>query len=176
MGKVSRRIATCGVSLLAVVGMGIGGAAAVGSSSVGTPRTSGPEHVTIIETSSSGGPVFLRGLVNDAGVDNESADGTTSDFVLSQGTISVAHESTENGGNFVPNPITCLARLTDAGTFTVNGGTGAYSGVSGSGTYTARGTLLFPRTSEGCNFNADPISTTIVVNAIGTLRLGVVSD
>ena len=172
MGKLSRRIATGATVLVTLVGVGAGGAAALTDSSVGSPRTSGPEHITIIETSFSGGPVFLRGLVDDAGVDNESPDGTTSRFVLSGGTITAAHESSENGGDFVPNPVTCVARLTDAGSFTVTGGTGEYSDVSGSGTYTGKGTLVFPRTSAGCDFNADPILTTIVINATGTFRLG----
>jgi hypothetical protein len=172
MGKVSRRIATGSVVLLALAGIGAGGAA-VGSNSVGSSRTSGSEHITIIQTSLAGGPVFFRGLVNDVGVDNESADGTTSTLVLGGGTIVAAHASTEDGGNFVPDPVSCLARFTDAGTFNVTSGTGAYAGISGEGTYTARGTLFFPRTSDGCNFEADPIAVNIIVRPVGTLRLGV---
>lgn len=173
MGKVSRRIATGSVVLLALAGIGAGGAAAVGTNTVGSARTSGSEHITIDETSLAGGPVFLRGLVNDVGVDNESPDGTTSTFVLGRGTIVAAHASTEDGGNFVPDPVSCLARFTDAGTFTVTGGTGAYSTLGGEGTYTARGFLFFPRTSMGCNFEADPIAVNILIFPVGTFRLGV---
>lgn len=172
MGKVSRKVATGAAVLLVLAGIGAGGAAAVAGNSVGSPRTNGREHITIIQTSLSGGPAFLRGLVNDVGVDNESADGSTSTIVLSQGTIVASHESTEGGGDFVTDPVTCLARLSDAGTFTVMSGTGAYATISGEGTYTSKGTLLFPRTSEGCSFDADPISVTIVIHATGTFQSG----
>jgi hypothetical protein len=52
--------------------------------------------------------------------------------------------------SFDLNPRTCVLRLVNSGTFTISEGTGAYSGVSGQGTFTFRLTQISQRTSEGC--------------------------
>jgi hypothetical protein len=52
--------------------------------------------------------------------------------------------------SFDLNPRTCVLRLVNSGTFTISEGTGAYSGVSGQGTFTFRLTQISQRTSDGC--------------------------
>jgi len=43
----------------------------------------------------------------------------------------------------------CAAHGTGSGTFTITGGTGAYTGATGQGTFTDRGTLIGARDSQG---------------------------
>ena len=43
----------------------------------------------------------------------------------------------------------CMARGTGSGTFTITGGTRAYAGASGEGTFVDRGTLIGARDSQG---------------------------
>lgn len=130
------------------------------------------EHMTLVITSHRGGSVFFSGVVNDAGTNVSGGDDNAVDAnVLARGTVIVYHKSIGDP-TFTPDFVTCLARVDEVGIFTVTGGTGAYSGISGSGTYTLRnGILQFPRANGQCNFGADTLSELLVIN--GTLSLNV---
>jgi hypothetical protein len=122
------------------------------------------------------GTVVLSGLVNARGTDqtitqHPNPDGSETDvdlFTLPGGTITV--EDTDPGGTFDFDPRSCIATIgTSAGVFTVVGGTGAYAGASGGGTFTARGLVVFDRIPGGCS--EEPRSFTAVVTGTGTLHL-----
>jgi hypothetical protein len=63
-------------------------------------------------------------------------------FVFAGGSVTVAHQATSQ--NQTQDPRTCLGRFTESGNYQLVAGTGVYRGVSGSGTYSARGV------SRGC--------------------------
>lgn len=122
------------------------------------------------------GTVVLSGLVNGRGTDETIAqhpnpDGSETDidlFTLSGGTITI--QDTDPGGTFNFDPRSCIATVgTNAGVFTVLGGTGAYAGASGSGTFSAKGVVVFDRVPGGCS--EEPRSFTAVVTGTGTLHL-----
>jgi hypothetical protein len=169
--KVGRSVVSGVVALVATIGIGVGGSVAASGNTLTRSPSNGTEHLTIIESNgSSSGPALLRGIFLDAGVVVDNPDGVHSTFMLSRGTITV--ETTDNGFTFTPNAVTCLARFTASGNFTVIGGTGAYASVSGTGAFNLNATLVFPRTAEGCNFDGDPIAQVQVINGTGSLSLG----
>jgi hypothetical protein len=170
MRKLGKGI-TGAVAVAALVGMGVAGGAAF-QSSVAT-EVANNENVTIVYTSAAGGPVVLSGLVNDTGTD---AAGKSNDtLTLSEGSFVVHHVSTEGGGVATENETTCIATITDAGTFTINknGRTGAYTKLKGSGTYTASGTFVFPVNANGfCRFGTAPLHGVETLKATGALSFG----
>ena len=72
-----------------------------------------------------------------------------STFVFPNGTITLARTDNPGGtGDF--NPVACVGHFTNSGTYVLTGGTGAYAGISGGGTYSTWGTVVAARTPSGC--------------------------
>jgi len=95
-----------------------------------------------ISAGSSGGSVYASGPISGSGRDvplNQNAD----KFVFANGWVLVSHHATSQNQTF--DPRSCLGQFTESGTYSLVKGTGAYKGVTGSGTYSARGT------SRGCD-------------------------
>lgn len=122
------------------------------------------------------GRVFATGVVNAIGTDvtiaqDPNPDGSetnTERFTFPGGTITV--RATDPGGTFDLNPVTCVATTgTTTGVFTVIGGTGAYAGASGGGTFTGRGLAIFDRVAGGCS--EEPRSFFFIVTATGTVTV-----
>ncbi len=64
-------------------------------------------------------------------------------------TITVARTDNPGGtGDF--NPVACVGHFTNTGTYVLTGGTGAYLGISGGGTYSTWGTVISAYASSGC--------------------------
>ena len=103
------------------------------------------------------GLVIASGVVSGVGTDLTIAqdphpDGSETDtdrIALPGGTITIL--DTDPAGIFHFNPVTCVATLAGTGPYTIIGGTGAYAGASGQGTFTARGLVVFDRTAGGCS-------------------------
>src|SRR5579884_1318731 len=118
---------------------------------------SGPEHFTIIELTSDGGPVNATGVFNKPGTDeehnaNSNSPTGTSTFTFVNGKIFVTH--TDNpGGSQSFNPVTCVLTISGTGSYTITGGTGRYSDVEGHGTYTYHGRFGFAHKPSGCGNN-----------------------
>jgi len=73
-------------------------------------------------------------------------------FVFRAGSVLVSHHATSTHDNF--DPRSCLDRFTESGTYSLSSGTGAYRGVTGSGSYTASGVARGTRTANGCSMNS----------------------
>ncbi len=112
----------------------------------------GTERFTIIQASENGGKVIATGAFTAVGTDVEqpsNGPSATSTFVFPDGTITVTRTDNPGGtGDF--NPVACVGHFTNTGTYVLTGGTGAYSGISGGGTYSSRGTMIAARTPSGC--------------------------
>jgi hypothetical protein len=130
-------------SLVAVV---VGLSAVLGGAAVATASpSSGTEHVRIVNTSFNGpGSIIARGVFNAGGTDYPGNHTDLASF--SNGAFSIHHRGTSMGS---VNPNTCALKLTGSGKFSLNRGYGAYSGLTGSGTYTFRAIGTFPRNQNG---------------------------
>jgi hypothetical protein len=147
------------LSLISATALVVGGLApsAIGS----TTSTSGTEHFLILSTSETGdsavvgtGPIHARGT--DVAV-TEHRDR----FVFPDGVLRIHHVATSHRESF--DPVTCLGRFSESGTYTVLDGTKAYANATGSGTYHVRGYFL------GCT-EGDPSNVvSVVITASGPL-------
>jgi hypothetical protein len=128
---------------------------------------SGPQNIVIVDTGAPGVPgrAVLSGPVSGVGTSVDTEDAGT--LFLDGGTISVSHPVTAANDTF--NPATCVLTLDESGPYQFLGGTGSYAGISGRGTYTTRGTVIFARTPNGCS--EQPIASVVLVRASGTTTL-----
>lgn len=146
------------VTMLVAALVGSGAAPAVAA-------TTGAQRFTLFGQDDSAtvigaGPVFGVGEAITLDDDNDS-------FVFPDGTFHVFHPETSSNDNF--NEVTCLGTSTFAGTYTLSQGTGAYAGISGSGTYSGRAIFLADRTDTGCSEEGGHFW--VFVNATGTTTL-----
>ena len=121
--------------------------------------TTGSQRFSI-SGSNNGGSVYASGPISGSGRDivfGQNAD----KFVFPAGSVWVSHQATSQ--NQTVDPRSCLGRFTESGTYQLVKGTGAYRGVTGSGTYSARGT------SRGCDQNT--ASNRYFVTASGWTKL-----
>jgi hypothetical protein len=65
---------------------------------------------------------------------------------------------------------TCLGTFDGVGTYQVVGGTGSYAGISGSGKFTNKGTVVFARVGGKCSQNSTDASQD-VIKASGPVSL-----
>jgi len=102
----------------------------------------------LVSASNAGGSVWATGPIAGAGTDV--VLGQNQDrFVFKGGSVLVNHQATGGSDHF--NPITCTVTFTETGVYQLASGTGAYAGVSGGGTYSARGVGVGHRTADGCS-------------------------
>lgn len=131
------------------------------------PR-SGTEYVRIVSTSLSGAPgsIIARGLFTAGGRDYT---GNNKDVaVFPGGGFTIHHPRADGTGTGTLNPSTCVARFSGSGTYSVNGGFGAYRGITGTGTYKVNTIATLPRKANGtCNTSGLPTASQTVVVASG---------
>jgi hypothetical protein len=165
---ISRRIGVSGAAL----GLVAAGAMALSAPASASP-TSGTEYFTIDQQSVSGpGTVIATGFFDAAGSDTQR---NSSDVLrFGNGKLVVAHpQSGVTSETFQANPNTCKFTFLQTGTYTLKNGTGAYAGLTGSGTYRASGEGLAARNPDGsCNFEGAPKAQIIVVHAHGPVSEG----
>jgi hypothetical protein len=124
---------------MAVSAVAVGAAAVVWSGSA--MGTTGSQRFSV-SAGNAGGSVYASGPISGSGRDvvlGQNAD----KFVFTNGWVLVSHSATSQNQSF--DPRTCLSRFTESGTYQLVKGTGVYRGVTGSGTYSAKGT------SRGCD-------------------------
>jgi hypothetical protein len=135
------------------------------------PAAPGAESFQIMTTSASGpASVIASGAVfTAAGTDQENHKANTAVFTFPGGTVSLKHSPGKGSQNF--NPKTCLATLNFHGTYNYTGGTGAYAGITGSGTYKLSILAIAGRSGGKCSMNVPPVAWHQTVNATGTAGL-----
>jgi hypothetical protein len=91
---------------------------------------------------------------------------------LANGTVFVV--ATEKSFAVHPDLRKCIATTIGHGTFTIDGGTNAFRGARGHGTYLRRGVLIGARSKKGTCLGrkAPPAGTSTTVAMTGTVALG----
>jgi hypothetical protein len=95
-----------------------------------------------ISGSNAGGSVYASGPISGSGRDVVLGQNLDK-FVFAGGAVWVSHSVSSQ--NQTMDPRSCLGQFTESGTYSLIKGSGVYRGVSGNGTYTAKGT------SRGCD-------------------------
>jgi len=145
-------------AIVAVAGMV--GLAAPASAATGT------QHFLIIQRDDPAATVVANGPITASGQSFEAQNANFGVFVFPGGTVEAVHPETSSHFSF--NPKTCVGTVTFTGTYRLRHGTGIYSGVSGSGTYSGRGTFISAHTATGCSRQTSSI---VIINATGTTTL-----
>ena len=101
-----------------------------------------------ISGGANGGRVYAAGPISGSGRDVVLGQDLDK-FVFPKGSVLVSHHASSTNESF--DPRTCSGRFTESGTYSLSSGTGAYKGVTGSGTYTAQGVVHGRRTASGCS-------------------------
>lgn len=116
------------------------------------------------------GTVFATGPIEGKGTSTvltDDGEGHGTDrLAFKHGSVVVDHTDSSYSDSF--NEQTCVARFRGAGDYTISGGRGAYKGVTGSGTYSYKGTFFGVRTPDGCS---DDGFVYFTVKAIGVTTL-----
>ena len=126
-----RRTFAAAIGTLSVAAV-ISGASLAGAS--GSAAASGTEHFQLMSTSATSktSGLIATGVFTVGGTDTRTTS-TTDTVTFSNGTFVITHSKGTGSQSF--NPQTCLLKLNLTGTYTLGSGTGAYAGISGSGTY-----------------------------------------
>jgi hypothetical protein len=167
----TRLIAAAGAVATAGVIATTGVMAATAAPHHGRAAVSGAENFQMMTTSASGSlSVIASGSVfTAAGTDQENPKAGTSKFVFPNGSVSLKHSPGK--GTQSENPKTCLVTINFHGTYTLTGGTGAYSGITGSGTYKLSILGIAARSGGKCAQSKPPLAFHQVINATGTASL-----
>lgn len=144
------------------------------SASARAVRPGGQLHFTVLFTGPEGKPgkIIATGIFTATGKDVWVTGSGTSGVereVFPTGTFLVTHTQTSNHATF--DPVSCVGRQESTETITISGGTGEFTGISGTGTDTVRGTLVAKRTPSGCS-QGEVVSSTFIVR--GTAHVGFV--
>ncbi|MGH9224590.1 MAG: hypothetical protein ACRD2W_12625 [Acidimicrobiales bacterium] len=149
---------------LAVLGLALVGLAAPAGAQTGNQsfliHGEGDDPATVVAT----------GPTSGVGLDFESEATETAVFEFDGGGFAVDHPSDSDDFDF--DPRTCIGTDRFTGTYSLSGGSGAYAGVSGTGTYRGRAIFVAKRLPDGsCSEEEAPVLNFFIVRAHGTTTL-----
>jgi hypothetical protein len=164
MRKILASAATVAAAAAVIGGAGL----AVAGTHTGV---SGTEHFQMMTTSGTGstGSVIASGVFTAPAVDHEHEATNTSTFTFANGTINIKHSPGTGTQHF--DPKTCLLTVNLHGTYKLLGGTGKYTGISGSGNYQLNILGIGARSGGKCVQNKPPAAFHQVINASGPVSL-----
>ena len=144
-----------------------------GSASAGTAAT---QHFILLSANPRDpGKVIASGPVTGVGseTDTDGPDGDVlATFTFDTGIVSVDISGVRQS-NF--DPKTCIAKPSESGTFTITGGSGLYSGVTGGGTYSGHGIIVGRRGPQGQCFGpgsgVPPAQNVFIARMSGTASI-----
>jgi hypothetical protein len=90
-------------------------------------------------------------------------------LVFPNGTFKIAHS--KGTGTPKLNPKTCLFTLNLHGTIALSGGTGAYKGISGKGTYQFNELAILAKSGGKCTMKKPPIASQVIIKATASVTL-----
>lgn len=156
--------ATVAAGALAVSGVAVASAA----SHPARPAASGIEQFQLMNASptSSTPSIIAHGVFTAGGVDHQ---GKLDRVVFPNGTFTITHKKGTGTSHF--NKKTCLMTISQTGTYTLSGGTGAYAGISGHGTYRLSILAVGARSGGTCSETAPPVAFQQLIRASGPVHL-----
>jgi hypothetical protein len=157
-------------STVAAAGVVAGGLATASANSA-TPAASGTEHFYLMTTSatSSTEPVIAAGVFTASGTDHEGSK--IDKVVVKGGTFKINHSGKTSGAPKL-NPKTCFFTFNGSTKFKVQSGTGAYKGLTGSGTAVISIVGILGRTSGGaCSDNVKPVAWQETIRGTAHVKL-----
>ncbi len=156
--------ATAGAVVL-VTGVGL---AAASASPAGT---SGTEHLYLMTTQPSGAKseLIASGVFTAYGTDI--AGSTVDTAHLTGGTFKITHNSGFKILKESVNAKTCFAVFEAKTKFTLGSGTGAYKGISGSGTAIITELEITAKSKGKCNPNVNPVANEETITGTGHVSL-----
>jgi hypothetical protein len=164
--KMSRLIAVG-----AVVAAAGGAWAGVANAATAHPAASGTEHFNLMTTEPSNAKyvIIASGVFTAGGIDTS---GSTTDVArFANGSFKVHHGGALHIIKMHANLKTCLAVFEGRAPITLSNGTGAYKGLSGSGTATINELEIGSRSHGQCNFNANPLTNEQTITATAHVKL-----
>jgi hypothetical protein len=133
------------------------------------PAVSGTENFQLMSTSatSNTASVIASGVFTAGGTDHMGSKVDT--LVFPTGSFKVAHS--KGTGSQKLNPKTCLATASLRGTVALSGGTGAYKGISGKGTYQLSELAIFAKSGGKCTMKKPPTAFQLIIKATAAVKL-----
>jgi hypothetical protein len=157
----------------AAVAAAVGGSAlAVASTGSAQHRAAGTEHFQLMSTSttSPNSALLAYGAAFTAAGTDHAGKGNTDTVQFANGTFKLVHKMT--GGTQHINPATCQFTVTATATYKLSGGTGAYKGISGSGSAKVSVLGIGARNSKGkCSKTMPPVAQQQLIQASGPASL-----
>ena len=141
---------------------------AVPAGAAAGPSASGTENFQAISSATaSTRSLIASGVFTKGGVDRVGNKVDT--FVFSNGTFKVAHS--KGTGRPTLNPKTCLFSATIHGTIALSGGTGAYKGISGKGTYQFNELAILAKAGGKRTMRKPPTASQVIIKATASVKL-----
>ncbi len=113
--------------------------------------------------------VIAIGPITGVGTFEETEDPDIIRFRFPQGTVTLDSPTGDETEEF--DERTCVGSFTFMGPFTVVGGTGAFQGVTGSGSVQGQGRFVGERTATGCSEDEDAGFFFLLATATGSVTL-----
>ena len=129
---------------------------------------SGTEHFQLMSTSptSNTANVIASGVFTKAGIDHQGSK------VQHAGVQQRHIQDRALPGTGTPklNPKTCLLTLNLRGTIALSGGTGAYKGISGKGTYQFSELAILAKSGGKCTMKKPPTASQVIIKATASVK------
>jgi hypothetical protein len=170
MLNIRHRLTGAAAATLAAGAIAVSGAAVASAAPhAARPAASGTEQFQVMTTSATAptSSIIARGVFTAGGVDHSGNKVDT--VVFPNGTFKIAHGKGTGTQHF--NTKTCLLTIAQKGSYTLSGGTGAYAGISGSGTYHFSALAVAPRSGGVCSKSAPPAAFQQVIRASGPVKI-----
>ena len=168
LANYKRLLAAAG-AVAAAVAIAVTGITAASAGPRTSPAVSGTEHFQLVTTSatSSTGHVIAYGVFTAPAVDH--MGNSVDRFVFRNGSFKVKHSPGKGPQHF--NAKTCLATVSQHGTYKISGGTGAYKGISGHGAYHYTILAIGARSKGKCSMSKPPVAVEEIITASGPVTL-----
>lgn len=161
-------------SIIAALGSA-GVAAIIGGTGLAVAATHGAtaqtEHLQLMSASASSNTssIIGYGAFTAAGTDTPGAHNTDT-VTFPGGSFKLVHKTVSHTEHL--NPATCQFSYGAKATYTIGGGTGAYQGISGSGTAQVSVLGIGARNSQGaCSMSKPPVAQHQLINGSGPVTL-----
>jgi hypothetical protein len=159
--------------LMAAAGVAMAAGAVIVSgltaASAAAPSVSATEHFQIMAVSATSNPaVIAYGAFTGSAVDHQHEAINADTYTFANGSFTIKHSP--GTGTHTFNPKTCLLTVNEHGTYTLGQGTGAYDGISGTGTYTLGILEIAARSGGTCSMTATPVAFQSLIEAQGPVH------